>query len=178
MSYIKSAFVIDGMARIVEVHGATWLYLDVQAYAKHNARHYRRLARELSTDDKSLREFYMKNAQDYSRYAKDPSYINSGLAQDICKRGLSPISDSNIKEWARFLSEEDILGHADNSDEPPAVLANFDVNRFYDTERNFYATYEDTLPEGWKYERIMVNRMVEILEENLASQDIPRLGKL
>ncbi len=126
MSYIKSAFIIDGVGKIVEVHGATWLYLDVQRYARNYSQHYRKLARALPSDKKSLGEFYLKNASEYAGYAKDPLTINSGLAQEIWQRGLSPISDSNKGRWVSFLLEEDNPGGADNSDEPPAVLANFD----------------------------------------------------
>ena len=176
MSYIKSAFIIDGIGNIVEVHGATWLYLDVQRYARNYSQHYRKLARELPNDHKSLREFYLKNAADYTGYAKDPMTINSGLAAEIWQRGLSPISDSNKDKWVSFLLEEDIPGNADNTDETPAVLVDFDSNKFYDTDRNFYARYEDTLPEGWKYERITVNGIVEILETILADQDKARLS--
>ena len=43
--------------------------------------------------------------------------------------------DSNKCEWAEFLLEEDVPGKADNSGEPPAVVADLDRNRFYDTEK-------------------------------------------
>lgn len=102
--------------------------------------------------------------------------LTPALAQEIWQRGLSPISDSNKSKWVSFLLEEDISGEADNSDEPPAVLADFDSNKLYDTDKNFYARYEDTLPEGWNYERITIKDIVEILEPILADQDKVRLS--
>lgn len=175
MSYIKSAFIIDGIARIVEVHGATWLYMDVEGYARNLSQRYRRMASELSADNEPLRESYLKSAQEYARYADDPSTTNSGLAREVWERGLSPISNSNKRDWTRFLLEEDVPGNADNTDERPAVLADFDLNRFYDTEENFYARYEDTLPEGWRYERVTPKQMSTVVKPRLDSRDTARL---
>lgn len=178
MSYIKSALIIDGIGKIVEVHGATWLYLDVQRYARNYSQHYRKLARELPNDQQSLREFYLKTSAEYAGYSKAPMTFNSGLARDIWQRGLSPITNSNKGKWVSFLLEEDSPGGADNSEEPPAVLVDFDSNKFYDTDRNFYARYEESLPEGWTYRRITPNKMADMLETSLPQEDRPRLGTI
>ena len=55
-------------------------------------------------------------------------------------------------------------------------LADLDINRFYDTEGNFYARYEDALPQGWQYERITPDRMIEMLNDRLPEEDLRRLG--
>ncbi len=174
MSSIKSAFIIDGIARIVEVHGATWQYLDLRKYAAETAAYYRRILAE--TEAKGAERVYQGLAAQYERYVEDPSKLNSGLANEIWRLGLSPITDSNKREWARYLLREDMPGDADNTDEPPAVLADLDTNHLYDTERNFYARYEDTLPGEWSYERITPARMVDLLENRLSAEDHARLN--
>ncbi|MBF8294208.1 MAG: hypothetical protein HW389_753 [Bacteroidetes bacterium] len=175
MSYIKSAFIIDGIAKIVEVHGATWQYLDVRKYGTGTATYYRKVLAETAPEAKEVKRVYQGLVEQYERYADDPSQLNSGLANEILKLGLSPISDSNKREWTRFLLGEDMPGDADNSDEPPAVLADLDTNHLYDTECNFYARYEDTLPDEWTYERITPARMIELLENRLPVEDQARL---
>lgn len=177
MSYVKSAVVLDGIARIVEVHGLTWCCLDVRAYGLGQAKHYRELAdrdRKKGSDPAHYEEI----AADFEKIAGNPRSLKSGLAQEILDRHLSPVTPENRGDWMRFAVEEDMPEYAGKANRPPAVMVNFDVFNLADTEDSSYAGYRLFLPEGWSYERWKPERMIEFLNPRLPESDKPRLGQI
>lgn len=135
---------LDGIARIVEVYGATWNYLDVQAYGAGGARHYRELGEKARSERRNPGS-HERIARDFEKVARDPRTINNGLAQEIMNKGLAPVNGENRRDWVRFVLEEDCPGDADKAGGPPAVMVDF-TKLLVDTPPNGFDAYDGISP--------------------------------
>ena len=159
MSYVKCGIIKDGVLDVFEVHGAELIMSTKKRILEEIAS-----AKEIYGNQPAALEEHVESLKKCLRY---PSKYNSGIVQERVRLGIAELDEGKqIEKWLSYLKRMDIPAWADgNSGYPYNSIVDIDTKTFYSMQKNWYAPYQNYLPDGWSYRDLSVETMNKLVEK-------------